>query len=143
MELFLPREPSTELSTISRLYINGLFECFVLEDPVREVPGQSVESWKIPGITAIPAGRYRITLFDSPKFGPETILLHDVRGFSFVEMHGGNRATDTDGCLIVGDKIGEDWIGGAALDGILEALKRKIFVEIGRGEEVWITITNP
>ncbi|KKX49165.1 DUF5675 family protein, partial [Sphingobacterium sp. IITKGP-BTPF85] len=41
-------------STLSHLYIDGEFVCYVLEDAIRDV--------KIKGETAIPAGRYSLIL---------------------------------------------------------------------------------
>lgn len=143
MELFLPRRPSSVDSTIGDLFINGLRVCYTLEDVVREVPGEPVSSWKVHGETAIPAGRYSVTLEDSPKFGPETLTVNDVVGFSGIRIHSGNTAEDTEGCIIVGDKIGDNWIGGGTADGVLAAIKRKVYVALGARDECWITITNP
>lgn len=47
MELLVQREPSTLNSTPGTLSIDGAFECFTLEDVVREVPGRPVSTWKI------------------------------------------------------------------------------------------------
>ena len=59
MELLVQREPSTLSSTPGTLSIDGVFECYTLEDVVREVPGQPVAMWKVQNETAIPAGRYQ------------------------------------------------------------------------------------
>lgn len=40
MELLVQREPSTLDCTPGSLSIDGVFECYTLEDLVREVPGQ-------------------------------------------------------------------------------------------------------
>ena len=50
------------------LYTDGAAECFTLEDPVREVPGQPVEQWKIDGDTAIPVGLYKVVIDFSDRF---------------------------------------------------------------------------
>ena len=69
-----------------------------LEDAVREIPGQPVESWKIHGKTAIPVGTYRVTLEYSPHFKRIMPSIHGVKGFSGLRIHGGNDHEDTDGC---------------------------------------------
>lgn len=97
LKLLLNRERSTDKCTIGRLYLNGVFECYTLEDIVRAV--------KIPGETAIPAGVYTIIVNDSPRFKCAMPLLLGVPHFSGVRIHPGNYAADTDGCILVGDHI--------------------------------------
>jgi hypothetical protein len=82
--------------TISRLYVNGVYECYVLEDVVRE-PGVKVQNE-----TAIPCGTYNVTLDFSQHF--QKILPHilDVPNFEGVRIHSGNTSADTEGCLLVG-----------------------------------------
>lgn len=92
-------------STLSELYIDGEFICYVLEDSVRDK--------KIKGSTAIPAGRYQLAfrryggmhgryhrLF--PDFHKGMIQLMDVPNFSYIYIHIGNNFSDTSGCLLVG-----------------------------------------
>ncbi|WP_223688366.1 DUF5675 family protein, partial [Streptococcus pneumoniae] len=76
----------------------------------------------------MPSGRYRVTLDTSPRFGPETLTINDVPGFTGVRIHGGNDADDTEGCIIVGDSIDrqKSTISGAQLHGVLKRLKDKI-----------------
>ena len=72
MELLLKRRPSQNGATIGALYIlvggDALHECYTLEDEVREVEGEPVEKWKVPGETAIPEGKYRVVIEKSPRF---------------------------------------------------------------------------
>lgn len=84
------------------MYIDGEFFCFTLEDVVREQVGKPVEEWKVKGVTAIPRGTYKVTLEESPKFGPDTMTINDVPGFSNIRIHSGNTEKDTEGCLILG-----------------------------------------
>jgi hypothetical protein len=42
MELTVVRELSTDESTPGTLSVNNVFECFTLEDVVREVPGLQI-----------------------------------------------------------------------------------------------------
>lgn len=94
MNLLLIRKHFYDNSTIGELYIDDLYECFILEDKVRDE--------KIPGITAIPAGKYEVVVTYSPRFGRYLPLLLDVPDFSGVRIHKGNTHKDTEGCLIVG-----------------------------------------
>jgi hypothetical protein len=142
--LTLQRAPTYKEATFGGLSIDGTWFCHTLEDAIREIPGQPVESWKIHGKTAIPSGRYRVTLEYSPKFGADTITLQGVPGYIGVRMHGGNTVDDTDGCPIVGTTIDREAprIAGAQISGILLALKARVRVALNRGD-VWIDIVNP
>lgn len=141
MILVLLREPSTPIATIGRLYLGGEPFCWVLEDPVREKPGVPVESWKIPGKTAIPAGRYRVVLTQSPRFKRELPLLVDVPGFSGVRIHAGNKAEDTEGCLLPGYDRGPDWVGRSRdAEG---AIIFRLTAARARGDPVTIDVRNP
>jgi hypothetical protein len=88
--------------TIGELTIGPKHICWVLEDPVREVEGQPVESWKIKGQTAIPRGRYRVQRTFSNRFGHTTPQILDVPGFEGIRIHPGNTTSDTEGCLLPG-----------------------------------------
>jgi hypothetical protein len=76
--------------------------CWVCEDPVREIAGQPVESWKIKGSTAIPTGRYQIKRTWSNRFQATMPQLLDVPGFEGIRIHPGNTSADTEGCLLPG-----------------------------------------
>lgn len=95
----LQRDPDV---TIGALSVDGDFECWICEDPVREVPGQPVSAWKIKGQTAIPAGTYRIDITASARFKRDLPLLLAVPGFDGIRIHPGNTAADTEGCLLPG-----------------------------------------
>lgn len=132
MNLLLQRLHSDAHRTHGDLYVNGEWECFTLEDVVREE--------KIYGETAIPEGRYRITLEHSPRFGPGTLTVHDVPGFTGVRIHAGNTEGDTRGCPLVGQIRAEKSIlrSKAALD----ALKSKVVAALMGDGEVWMEIRN-
>ncbi len=72
---------------------------------------------KVPGETAIPAGRYELDITWSPKFKRDLPLIFNVTlpdgrrlvrsadgkvQFEGVRIHTGNDADDTEGCLITG-----------------------------------------
>ena len=81
MKLVLDREQRDEDVTIGSLSLNGAFECYVLEDPVRP------DGVKIYGETAIPAGRYAVDITFSPRFKVQMPLLLNVDGYLGVRIH--------------------------------------------------------
>lgn len=107
MKFILQRGQSKQGVTLSRLMLGEKFICDVLEDQVREIPGQSVDKWKVHGKTAIPAGTYEIIAQNSPRFGPDTLTLLNVPGFQYIRIHAGNSAEDTEGCLLPGLRMSE------------------------------------
>lgn len=126
MKLTLVRDSSSETTTLGKLFVNDIFECFTLEDKVREI--------KYAGITAIPAGTYKVIVTWSPRFKRQLPLLIDVPGFDGVRIHPGNDHTDTEGCILVGTKIeGER---------ILESRKAfdKLYAKIVKGKGCTIVI---
>lgn len=135
------RQPTREEVTIGDLLIDDAHFCYTLEDAIREIPGAPVHTWKIPGRTAIPAGKYRITLEYSPRFGPRTITLNDVPGFSGVRVHSGNSILDTEGCPIVGYKLDSTGLRIAPGESrpALSALKALLS---SPGEHYWVVV-NP
>src|SRR5688572_8199111 len=102
MKMLLTRLQCESDVTIGRLDVDGAFECWVCEDPVREIDGQPVEAWKVKGKTAVPRGTYAVVVTMSPRFGRLMPLLVDVPGFEGVRIHAGNDADDTEGCLLPG-----------------------------------------
>jgi hypothetical protein len=75
---------------------------FTCEDAFREVQGKPVKDWKIPGMTAIPMGDYRLIINFSNRFQRHLPLLLDVDGYSGIRIHPLNRATESEGCIGLG-----------------------------------------
>ena len=106
MELFQRKVYESKNCTISRLFINGKPECYILQDGHRAV--------KEYGMTRIPEGRYKVRLKNdggftkryAKKFGPEfhkgMLELVDVPKFKGILFHIGNTPEDTAGCLLPG-----------------------------------------
>lgn len=105
MEIHVARYISNTDTTLSRIYVDGEFVCFGLEDGYR--------AEKVPGETRIPAGRYRVApryegkhhiafskLFADIHKGALEIV--DVPNFQYIMIHIGNTKEDTEGCLLVG-----------------------------------------
>ena len=142
MRLTLQRKTSVGGATIGTLYIDGGFACHTLEDEVREVEGQPVESWKIHGKTAIPAGEYIVALADSPRFGNDTLTLLNVPGFQYIRMHAGNTSEDTEGCILLGLRATDCTLVGGTSRPAVGLVKGDVRAAIDRGEVVHITISN-
>lgn len=104
LALYLERRWKKAEYTIGILYINGVYFCEVLENPVRPE--------KILGHTAIPAGTYRIDMNTvSPRFKGRAWAVEyngivprllAVPNYTGVLIHPGNTTADTTGCLLPG-----------------------------------------
>lgn len=131
MELTLKRTWLTPRSTIGELSVDGVFECFILEDRYRPPP-----EVKVPRETCIPCGRYEVQVTYSPRFQRPLPLLLDVPGFKGVRIHPGNKAADTEGCLLPGLHRGTDTVlqSRVAFDGLFLKLREAV-------GPVFITIT--
>jgi len=139
MNLLLRRFWPHEKATQGVLYIDGATECFTLEDPVREVEGQPVETWKIAGDTAIPVGTYQVVIDWSNRFQRELPRLVEVPGFTGIRIHPGNTAFDTHGCILVGEiRATEITLGTSKL--AFDTLFPKIHAAIAKGETVTIAV---
>lgn len=139
MDLTLKRIARRETYTIGHLYIDGVYFCDTIEDTDRglrqSLPESVNRSKKRFGATAIPTGRYQVTLgVKSPKFskkkqydfcGGYLPRLINVPAFEGVLIHIGNTAKDTDGCLLVGKntKVGKVLDSGVTFRALYEKLK--------------------
>jgi hypothetical protein len=117
MKLELKRVKLADTFTVGRLYADGEFVCYTLEDTVREVEGQPVSEWKIHGQTAIPRGNYTVNITLSQRFQVNLPILHDVPSFTGVRIHTGNSSKDTEGCILVGESWdgSSGWIGSSKI----------------------------
>jgi hypothetical protein len=148
-DIYCKRRPSILKTTIGDLFVQGHEDrfCYTLEDRIREIPGRPVEQWKIKGETAIPAGRYLVTLENSPRFGPDTITINAVAGFTGVRVHAGNDDADTEGCPLLGfgytpDPNGDGGNITQSRDAVA-ALKIVIQEQIAIGNTVYWNTINP
>lgn len=142
MKLTLQRTHAVGERTFGKLYADGRWLCYTLEDKVREIPGRPPEEWKVHGQTAIPQGEYRITLEDSPRFGAGTLTVNSVPGFKGVRMHAGNTEKDTEGCPLLGAAINEGGIVGGTSRQAVDMVKRIVAMAIESGERVTMFVFN-
>lgn len=116
MELILERKWKKTNYTIGNLMIDGKFFSNTLEDQDRGLSDNmsinEIRSKKIYGETAIPTGTYTVDMSTiSPKFKtkvwsqPLGIVprLLNVKGFDGVLIHPLNKASESLGCIGVGD----------------------------------------
>lgn len=136
MKLLLKRKFKGPDYTIGDLFLEGKFFCNTLEDPVRILPlvcfdtAQGVQcrcKEKEYGRTAIPAGRYKVTMAYSPRFKRKLPYLHDVPHFLGILIHSGNDASHTEGCILVGKNSVQGKVveSRAASDKLNEILSRE------------------
>jgi hypothetical protein len=139
MEITLSRKTNEQDASLGFMAVDGKFFCFTLEDLVRDLKEDG--SGKLYGKTAIPAGRYKLTITMSPKFGKPMILVNDVLWFTGIRIHSGNDSEDTDGCVLVGlsvDAPNHIHGGSVVLPQLFDIVKK----ELDAGNEVWFTVTN-
>jgi hypothetical protein len=115
MKLTLIRDIYTSKSTIGRLFIDGVEFCYTLEDIARP------KGVKVYGETAIPCGKYSVTLSYSNRFkqlmplvyNKPDLTVRDDNGISFsgIRIHSGNTDKDTHGCILLGRTKSENFIG--------------------------------
>lgn len=149
MELRLERKWKKEFYTIGNLYIDGAFFSNVLEDRDRglsqSLPVSVNIAKKRKGMTAIPTGRYRVTLdVQSPKYSKFKSYawcngylprLINVPAFDGILIHAGNSAADSAGCLLVG----ENKVVGKVLNS-MDTLKRLYAILKTAKDSIYITI---
>lgn len=149
MKWVLIRYSDDNESTLGLLFIDGKFECYILEDEKREV--------KVAGETRIPAGNYELVLrrfggkhgryARSFDFHDGMIELKDVPGFTDVLFHIGNDEDDTEGCLLCGDGVNNNLTGDGFVSNSTIAYRRvyqKTLPLLQQGEKVFIEVfDNP
>ncbi len=104
MELQLNRRYLGEEYTIGDLYIDGVFFCNTLEDKVRDLNKDGIlDEPKVYAETAIPYGEYNIIVNYSPKFRRALPRLLDVPYFEGILIHRGTMASNSSGCILLGE----------------------------------------
>ena len=131
MKLEIKREPSTNVCTIGTMTINGRFQCYTLEDVVRDQ--------KIPGETAIPSGVYKVIITYSNRFKRDLPLLVNVENFSGVRIHPGNTAADTEGCILVGQSRAASSVQMSRT--AFDALYSKLLTAWASQDEIWLKVS--
>jgi hypothetical protein len=129
-------------ATVSRLFIDGVFECFTLEDEFR-----AVKKW---GETRIPGKRYSLSLYREgtmhakylKKYGRQhfgMIKVDKVPNFEGILFHTGNTDEDTAGCIL----LGQTWNCAGTIgrsERAYQAFYGKVVPYLMLGEEVWLDV---
>jgi hypothetical protein len=147
VKLSLKRYNFLDDRTIGKLYVNGTFFGYTLEDARRDV--------KIKGETCIPAGKYKIGFRE--ELSPLTkkyrqmfpwfvwhLEIKNVPDFKYIYIHIGNYPKDTNGCILVGKELAEDKRDNKPIIRLsklaFEELYKYIYNEIRHGSTVEIEI---
>ena len=143
MELLLKPHIKTDNSTISDLFVNDKFECYILEDVDRGLKSsmtlEEINAKKIYGRKAIPEGKYEIIFNYSNRFKKVMPLLINVPGFEGIRIHPGNYPVNTLGCLLPGIALKIDTVlqSKIAYNNLILKLKK-----VHKNEKIFITINR-
>ena len=130
MELKVKRIAKRDTYTIGKLYVDGEYFCDTIEDRDRglndSMSVEEIKKIKVYGETAIPTGRYRVTLSYSVKFKKMLPEILNVKGFTGIRIHSGNTAKDSLGCILVGKNtvVGQVTSSRATFDRLMLKLNK-------------------
>jgi len=136
-------------ATNGLLFIDGLFECYTLEDQYQAV--------KVMHETCIPEGTYDINFRKTGGFHAKyseryknahygMLHIQDVPNFTYILIHTGNTDEHTSGCLIVGEtqqdlEVSKDgFIGSSAV--AYKKMYAKVAGQLLQGKDVTIEYTT-
>ena len=142
MELILHRAFRKPTYTIGKLYIDGKPWKDTCEDPDRGLnmwmPKEDIQKAKVYDDTAIPTGRYEITLTYSNAFKRILPLINNVPCWDGVRIHAGNSTADTKGCVLPGDNkaVGKVLNSRKAEDELIALMQERK----SNGERIFITV---
>ena len=111
------------------------FECYTLEDKVRE---GDIFKVKVQNETAIPTGRYEVILNMSNRFKTYMPLLLNVPNFEGVRIHSGNTKEHTEGCILVGFESGDDGFLGDSRDAFRQLMA--VLKKVEKKEKIFLII---
>ena len=148
MKLTVVRTQFGTDATNGMLFIDGIFECYTLEDQYQAV--------KVMHETCIPEGTYDIKFrtvggfhekykkrYGNDHYG--MLHLQDVPNFTYILIHAGNTDEHTSGCLIVGETqqdldISDDGFIGHSGKAYLK-LYNRVAKQLLQGKDVAIEYT--
>ena len=149
MKLQVIRTQFGKDATNGMLFIDGVFECYTLEDQYQAV--------KVMHETCIPEGKYDIQFRKTGGFHAKYTeryknahygMLHiqDVPNFTYILIHTGNTDEHTSGCLIVGEtqqdlEVSKDgFIGSSTV--AYKKMYAKVAGQLLQGKKVSIEYLN-
>ena len=149
MKLDVVRTQFGKDATNGMLFIDGVFECYTLEDEMRDV--------KVYGETAIPEGTYPVEFrkeggfhqrysarYKNAHYG--MLEIKNIPNFKWVLFHSGNTDENSAGCVLVGDTqqdldVSKDGFIGSSRNAY-KKMYDKIAVPMVNGEKVTVTISK-
>lgn len=139
MKLTLKRTKLEKTYTEGKLFINDVYFCDTIEDTVRDLPLKCPSTEckckeKIFGETAILKGIYKVILSFSNRFKKILPEILNVQHFAGIRIHGGNKAADSHGCILLGIKSKD----GEVLSS--QATMKKFMALIEKEKEITINI---
>ena len=149
MKLTVVRTQFGTDATNGLLFIDGIFECYTLEDQYQAV--------KVMHETCIPEGTYDIKFRKTGGFHAKyseryknahygMLHIQDVPNFTYILIHTGNTDEHTSGCLIVGEtqqdlEVSKDgFIGSSTL--AYKKMYAKVAGQLLQGKDVSIEYTT-
>ena len=149
MKLTVVRTQFGTDATNGLLFIDGIFECYTLEDQYQAV--------KVMHETCIPEGTYDIKFRKTGGFDSKyreryknahygMLHIQDVPNFTYILIHTGNTDEHTSGCLIVGEtqqdlEISKDgFIGSSTV--AYKKMYAKVAGQLLQGKKVTIEYTT-
>ena len=149
MKLTVVRTQFGTDATNGLLFIDGLFECYTLEDQYQAV--------KVMHETCIPEGIYDIKFRKTGGFHSKyseryknahygMLHIQDVPNFTYILIHTGNTDEHTSGCLIVGEtqqdlEVSKDgFIGSSTV--AYKKMYSKVASQLLQGKDVTIEYTT-
>jgi hypothetical protein len=150
MRLTVKRFADNGDTTLGILYVDGIFQCFTVEDEERAT--------KVKGETRVPDGVYKVALRKeggfhnkyTKKYGamhkgmlcifnqPGWKIEKDGMSFQYILIHTGNTDEHTMGCLLLNDAVSGSTFTGSSSVNAYKKLYPIIASEIERGGEVSI-----
>jgi len=140
------RLDNNSISCRGVIYIDSELFGITMEDPIRDK--------KIPAITGIPAGSYKIKYQEEPTkltvkyrnlydWFNNHLMLVDVPGYQSVYIHIGNYPRNTDGCILINNILtaSDPSMCGQSTDAFRK-FYLKVSAAINRGDDVEIEIRN-
>lgn len=106
-------EENFDYGTFGNWIINSNVFCWTLEPP-------DIENSR--NISSIPAQQYECVRYSSPKY-PDTFQVMNVPNRDKVLIHAGNLKKHTQGCILLGDKLGKLQVATAEERAILNSGK--------------------
>jgi hypothetical protein len=151
MKLTVKRFADNGETTLGILYIDGVFECFTVED-------QEQKGDKVKGETRVPNGTYDVKLRAeggyhnkyTSKYGdmhkgmlcihnkPNWKLENNGKSFQYILIHTGNNDDHTMGCLLVNDAVSGTAFTGSSSVNAYKDFYPKVTAAMDKGETVSI-----